>query len=159
MFVYNMWVWVRKKQTLRVNGCISHVFSSLVWSAALCVFECVYKSVYASLDMHYLPHYSCRPTTANGNSSLSSLARCWHCACVCACVHSCTGTFSFNSSLVNKSIEYTVYEVEPVLYFRELQIYLWPTMLKTFYFILFIADFKHCWNSPVGLSLVSQNTM
>lgn len=47
--------------------------------------------------------------------------------CVCACVHSCTGTFSFNSSLVNKSIEYTVYEVEPVLYFRELQIYLWPT--------------------------------
>lgn len=65
------------------------------------------------------------------------------CVCVGACVHSCTGTFSFNSSLVNKSIEYTVYEVEPVLYFRELQIYLWPTMLKTFYFILFIADFKH----------------
>ena len=57
----------------------------------VCVCACVYKSVYASLNMHYLPHYSWSPTTANGNSSPSALTRCG-CECnvgklVCECVH------------------------------------------------------------------------
>lgn len=69
---------------------VFHVFSGQLSSAALCV--CVYKPVYASLNMHYLPHYSWSPTTANGSSSLSSLTRCG-CVCMLAslCLSVCIG--------------------------------------------------------------------
>lgn len=42
---------------------------------------CVYKSVHASLTMHYLPHYSRSFTTANSNCSPNATR------CVCVGVH------------------------------------------------------------------------
>lgn len=42
---------------------------------------CVYISVHASLNIHYLPHYNCSFTTANTNCS-SNATR-----CVCVFLH------------------------------------------------------------------------
>ncbi len=73
-------VYVGVRNKLCVCLWVYFVCSAPSFDLQLCV--CVYKSVYASLNMHYLPHYSWSPNTANGNSSPSALTRCG-----CECMH------------------------------------------------------------------------
>lgn len=52
---------------------------------------CVYKSVYASLNMHYLPHYCQSSSTANRNCSPNALTRCGYEWFACKHVRVCIG--------------------------------------------------------------------
>lgn len=58
-----------------------HRHPKSVMAVHLCFSVCVYISVHASLNLHYLPHYSCSFTAANSNCS-SKATR-----CVCVFLH------------------------------------------------------------------------
>jgi len=86
---------VSAKQTAFVCACISCDCQQ----ALICSSVCVYKSVYASLNMHYLPHYSWSPTTANGNSSPNSLRRC---GCECMRTGLCLNVWLGNTQCISQ---------------------------------------------------------